>query len=201
MNRKAKIFTAIGLLLLAAALCLGISNLLEAHNAAKSAENLARSIEERLQGNGSYRQSEIPDYVLNPEKDMPVLDIDGSDCIGVVEIPSLSLKLSVIDKWSYPKLKLSPCRFSGSAYLDNMIVIAHNYPKHFGNLKRLNKGDKVIFTDAEGNVFRYEVTELMQLGPMDTEELSGGKWDLTLLTCTVGGERRVTVRCERTDKN
>jgi sortase A len=33
------------------------------------------------------------------------------------------------------------------------------------------------------------------LSPFAVEEMTSGDWDMTLFTCTVGGQSRVTVRC------
>ena len=33
----------------------------------------------------------IPDYVLNPDMDMPEVDVDGISCTGTLEIPSLEM--------------------------------------------------------------------------------------------------------------
>lgn len=100
---------------------------------------------------------------------------------------------------SYPKLKIAPCRYAGSAYLNNLVIAAHNYERHFGGLKRLTVGDAVRFTDVDGNVFNYTVVELEQLEPYQAAEMRSGEWDLTLFTCTLGGQHRVTVRCVRTE--
>ena len=78
-----------------------------------------------------------------------------------------------------------------------MIIAAHNYRTHFGHLKELGTGDEVRFTDMEGNVFRYTVAELETLGKYDVDDMKSGDWDLTLFTCTYGGQSRVTVRCQR----
>ena len=51
------------------------------------------------------------------------------------------------------------------------------------------------FTDGDGNVFTYQVAALEQLLPTQVKEMSAGGWDLTLFTCTIGGQQRVTVRC------
>ena len=77
------------------------------------------------------------------------------------------------------------------------VIAAHNYKTHFGRLKELRPGDEVRFTDTEGNAFRYTVAELETLGKYDVEEMAAGDWDLTLFTCTYGGQSRVTVRCLR----
>lgn len=139
---------------------------------------------------------EIPDYILNPEMDMPVSTIDDVDYIGVLRIPVLELELPIISQWSYPLLKIAPCRYDGSAYKGNMIIAGHSYPAHFGALDKLIVGDMVYFTDIDGNVFNYRVAALDILDSTAVEELESGDWDLTLFTCTVSGQSRVTIRCE-----
>ena len=51
----------------------------------------------------------------------------------------------------------------------------------------------------DDNVYTYQVVGLETLNPTDVEGMESGDWDLTLFTCTVGGQSRVTVRLERTD--
>ena len=136
-----------------------------------------------------------PDFVLNPGKEMPTVSVDGSDCIGVLEVPALELSLPVMSGWSYPKLRIAPCRFEGSAYSGDLIVAGHNYARHFGGLKRLSAGDEVRFTDAAGNVFVYAVLRVDTLSGGDADGMRAGEWDLTLFTCTYGGRSRVAVRC------
>ena len=69
----------------------------------------------------------IPNYVLDEEREMPTVVIDGEEYVGYVDIPSLDLSLPVLSEWSYPGLKISPCRYVGSVYKDNMIKATHNY--------------------------------------------------------------------------
>ena len=61
-------------------------------------------------------------------------------------------------------------------------------------------GDTVQFTDMKGKVYIYEVGDIEILPPTATEEMIVSDWDLTLYTCTYGGESRVTVRCERDEQ-
>lgn len=143
---------------------------------------------------------EIPDYILNPDMDMPVTVIDDVDYIGVLRIPVLEMELPIISQWSYPLLKIAPCRYQGSAYKGNMIIAGHSYPAHFGALEELLAGDTVTFTDVDGNVFWYQVVEMEILASNAGEELESGDWDLTLFTCTVSGQSRVTIRCESMNK-
>lgn len=57
-----------------------------------------------------------------------------------------------------------------------------------------------MFTDEGGNVSSYTVTEVVQLSGTALGEMKAGDWDLTLFTCTVGGQLRVTVRCMRSER-
>lgn len=148
-------------------------------------------------GLSAYDEIEIPDYILNPDMDMPVRKSNGQEYIGVLEIPALTLTLPVISEWNYDRLRKAPCRYAGSAYTDNLVIAAHNYKTHFGDLKRLNPGDAVIFTDAVGNRFEYEVALTETLMPRDVQEMKSAEFALSLFTCTVGGSYRVTVRCDR----
>ena len=139
-----------------------------------------------------------PDYIRFPEMEMPIVEVGEYAYIGTLRIPELGLELPVMSDWSYPQLKKAPCRFSGSVYQNNLILIAHNYASHFGNLKKLMPGSEIIFTDMAGNTFCYAVAETEILKPRQMEELTGTDDPLTLVTCTIGGETRVTVRCEKT---
>ncbi len=139
---------------------------------------------------------DYPTYVLDPEAEMPTVNIDGRDYIGTLRIPSLDLKLPIVSEWSYPALRIAPCRYKGSAYSSDLIIAAHNYNSHFGRIKYLNVGDKVTVTDIDGNVFRYVVCEVQVLAPTAIEEMETSGYPLTLFTCTIGGQSRVTVRCD-----
>lgn len=130
---------------------------------------------------------------------MPETELDGERYIGVLELPSLSLTLPVQSQWSYPALKVSPCRYAGSAYQGDLVVAGHNYRSHFGKLANLSPGDPVTFTDMEGSTFSYTVMELETLPADAVEEMTSGDWDLTLFTCTLDGQSRITVRCVGTD--
>ena len=187
-----------GLLLIAAALFLTCFNLWDERRATNSAGEALLELEAVCpEEGGTTEPGEVPDYLLAPDRDMPAVEADSGSYIGVLELPLLGLELPVMESWSYPNLRVAPCRYSGSAYQDDMVVAAHNYKSHFGRLKELRPGDEVRFTDMEGNVFRYAVAELETLGKYDVEKMTSGDWDLTLFTCTYGGKSRVTVRCQR----
>ena len=139
----------------------------------------------------------LPDYVLNPDMPMPEQIVNGRAYIGYLSIPSLELELSIASEWDYDALNISPCRYTGSVYTDDLVIAGHNYSSHFGHIGTLQPGDEVRFTDIDGNVFRYRVAMIELLGPMAVEEMKQSGFALSLFTCTVGGSNRVTVRCER----
>lgn len=134
-------------------------------------------------------------YERVPGIEMPGEKVNGHEYIGTLSIPSLGLKVPVQRNWSYENLSVSPCRYSGSAYADNLAIIAHTY--HFGKLSSLALDATITFTDMENNVFRYVVREKNTISPNDANEIAHSGYDLTLVTCTLSGTKRVAVYCER----
>lgn len=206
--QSGRILVLTGLLLIAVALLLTVYNLWDEGRAEEKAdaalEGLLPEIEEEnrlfaeaAEAAAAEQIEVIPDYILNPEMDMPVKEIDGIRYIGTLDIPILGLSLPVIDAWSYPNLKIAPCRYSGSAYLDDFVIAAHNYGSHFRNIQSLCPGNTLSFTDVDGNVFSYEVQDIEVLAPTAIEKMVDSAYDLTLFTCTYGGRSRLAVRCVR----
>ncbi len=197
----------LGLLLIAAALCVAVYNVWENRSAARHSEEAvsvltgqipeepsALPLEDEAASGGEV---EIPDHILAPDMEMPVLPMDGMDYIGILELPALDLTLPVISEWSYPALKLAPCRFTGSVWEDDLVVMAHNYDHHFGKLSSLSFGDAVYFTDSQGLSLHYQVAATDVLSPIAVTEVTDNAYDLTLFTCTYGGKHRIVVYCEK----
>lgn len=201
-NNKGKRLITWGLLLIAAALSLTGYNLYDGYRAERSAKEAVSSLEVLTpvetalgpENDPTGKEAEIPDYILNPNMEMPAEHINGMDYIGILRVPALDLELPVISEWSYPRLKIAPCRYTGSAYTGDLIIAAHNYSAHFGRLHALHEGDTATFTDMDGNVFTYQMAERETLQPASVDEMESGDWDLTLFTCTVGGQSRITLR-------
>ncbi len=224
MHKKGSLLIAMGLLLLAAALLLTGYNFWDAARADRAAQSAVQELktliptaepatvpptEEMTQpipAETQPRETEAPQETQVPttaplfgvHKEMPTLPLNGYRYIGVLEIPALELSLPVMEDWDYDRLNISPCRFTGNLYDGDLVLCAHNYPQHFGNLKELDVGAAVRFTDAEGNVFRYEVKTIDSVGGDDLDGMLGGEWDLTLFTCTTSGQTRYVVRCAYT---
>ena len=199
MKRKMGIvLVAAGFVLLCGALGLQLHNRHIQNRAEKSAAavmpQLVESIYDRKHDAGENETATVPQIY---KTQMPAAEIDGETYVGFVGIESLGLELPVTEDWSYKKLLKTPCRFSGDMYTDDLVVMAHNYDRHFGSLKELSPGDAVTFTDMDGTTVDYRVVAVDILERTDVEEMIAGEYDLTLFTCTYGGKSRVTVRCDK----
>lgn len=202
-NKRGLLCIAVGLLLLLSAGGLTGYNMLEERQAGENAQKAYALLRASSVKPGELKLPEgLPQpFEVDPEVQMSEIEIDGHRYVGYISIPTLELDLPVMSDWSYPNMKVAPCRYWGSVYLDNMVICAHNYVNHFGRLGNAAPGDPVVFTDVDGNVFNYTVSELVQLEPGQTWEMVKGlDWDLTLFTCTTSGRQRLTVRCVRAEE-
>ncbi len=118
--------------------------------------------------------------------------------MGILYIPRLGLELPVMSDWSYPNLRIAPCRYSGTVGDGNLIIAAHNYNCHFGRISELVPGDEIIFVDGSGIQYTYTVMDSEMIGGQNgaAMEANSDYWDLTLFTCTYSGASRVTIRAE-----
>ena len=190
----------LGSALILSALALFLYNQREAAQAEESAAVLLpRLVEEvsRIEETQPL-QPEIPAQLLTPEQEkMPETVIEGNSYIGYLSLPTLDLELPIMSDWSMENLRIAPCRYYGSLRGNDLVLLAHNYDRHFGRLGKLNEGDQVLFTDMNGVTTEYEVIAQDILDPYAVEEMTSGEFDLTLFTCTYGGKSRVTVYCDR----
>ena len=140
----------------------------------------------------------IPVEYLEPEDfTMTEAVIDGYSYIGYLSLPRIDRSLPILSDWDYDLLKKAPCRFTGTLRGNDLVLMAHNYQSHFGKLSEMQIGDPVYFTDMDGIITEYVVVAKDILDPSAVEELTAGIYDLTLFTCTYGGQSRVTVYCDK----
>lgn len=209
-NKFGTIFMVLGAALLIGALSLFIYNQKEDNEAGQAVAELMPQLVQRIQEEQEQQEQvpdetvilpddlEIPDAFVDPSTFiMTEVEIDGHNYIGYLSIPVLELELPIMADWDYNKLNIAPCRYTGTVKGEDLVLMAHNYAKHFGKLSQLNEGDLVIFTDMDGDVTNYEVVAQDILMPTAVEEMTSGDFDLTLFTCTYGGRTRVTVYCDK----
>lgn len=189
-HKRAVCLLACGVICLIAALGLAGYNVYDEYRAESSAEENVTQLKMVIQDKNPEEHPLLPE----PQVMMTALKLDGRNYVGVLEIPVLELSLPIQDEWSDQLLKYSPCRYEGTIY-DGMIIAGHNYKSHFAKLKQLVPGDKIRFTDLDGNIWNYAVSGTEVIAGYDVERMKSGDWDLTLFTCTYGGENRYTIRC------
>lgn len=207
MNKRkiGNICIVLGVLLILGAGGLYTYNVLEERRADAAANKIALELVDDLK---EAPQETRPSGVMS-EKDlynqmtgvmdltMDTVEIDGHEYIGLLSIPALELQLPVMAEWSYPSLRIAPCRYIGSVGGNNLVIAGHNYKRHFGLLKTLGTGEEVIFTDVHNVTTVYEIMEIEEIAPTNIEGMTVSDFDLTLFTCTYGGRLRYTVRCSR----
>lgn len=211
---KGKYFIISGAVLLLAALSLILYNVYEDRKSGEYAETVLAELKIDISEAAAATEN-IEEETTEPVEDVfskyeekptePVdeapetIEIDGESYIGILQIPALGIELPVMAEWSYPNLKKSPCRYVGNPNSKNLIIAAHNYSSHFGRISELRSGDEILFTDVNGKVFRYSVAMTENIGGKDIEAMMkdiDDNWQLTLFTCTLGGQSRVSVRAE-----
>ena len=191
----------LGIILVLWGLGLSGQNLYEDQQAGITAGMTFQILSERIPEE-SLRPAPTPvteeEILVIANRVLPKLNVEGRDYVGMLQIPAISLELPVQTPYVFESLKTAPCLYSGDPYHNNTVICAHNYRTHFGRIKELQEGDDLLFIALDGEVFRYRLIEQEILDPKAVEEmLEPLGWDLTLFTCTVGGEYRVAARFSR----
>lgn len=188
-----KLFRLLGGLLICVAVGWTVYNLYDDYRYNQANQTIYQELKEVQSTPDS--EVDLSDFTF---REMPIREIDGVEYIGTLQIPSLNISTGVINELTMPNLKISVCRYVGSVYEDNMVLAGHNYQTCFGKLGNLDIGDTVIFTDNDGNVFTYEVSDVEQLQPTQIEEMvTSEDWDLTLFSCLYNGASRIAIRCTK----
>lgn len=200
MRRKLGNFCIfLGAVLLAAALLLLGYNCWDAARAGNAAAEILPALLDEMPDEPAVPDQPLGTPVEYLDEDtltMTEAEIDGERYIGWLDIPAIELELPVMSEWSYSRLKTAPCRYSGTVRGEDLVLLGHNYTRHFGKLDRLRVGDEVLFTDMDGVVYRYEVAARDVLDADAVAEMTAGEYDLTLFTCDATGARRITVYCD-----
>ena len=125
----------------------------------------------------------------------------GYEVIAILKIPSIGIEYPVLAETSAELMEISLNKYWGGNpnEVGNFCIIGHNYKsgKHFGKLKNVKMGDKVILTDDSERTITYEVYDTYVIDPYDTKctsQLTDGKKEVTLITCSNQGKNRLVVK-------
>lgn len=127
--------------------------------------------------------------------------------IATVTIPKINLQYPILDgetdseQETEALLKISPTKFWGADpnEVGNFCIVGHNYrnTKFFSKVPTLENGDIIEITDAGGTTLRYSVYDKFEVAPENlscTSQLTNGKKEITLITCTNDSKMRVIVK-------
>lgn len=122
--------------------------------------------------------------------------------IAIMTIDKLDLKYPILKEDTEENLKVAPAKFWGADpnEVGNLCVVGHNYgnSKYFSKLSSLVDGDIVKVMDTQGNDVSYTVYEKKVINENDlscTSQLTNGKKEVTLITCTDNSIERLVVKC------
>lgn len=111
LKKRGNLLIALGLLLLIGAAGLTVYNLNVDKNAGQEAVAVVDDLNALLAETEIQVKSE-PGWISDTEQRL--LELDGRSYLGLITIPTLELQLPVQNEWSYPNLKISPCRMQGN---------------------------------------------------------------------------------------
>lgn len=120
---------------------------------------------------------------------------------AILKIPTINIEYPVLSKTSPELLFVSLNKYWGPQpnEVGNYCIVGHYYEsgKMFGYLHKLKNGDTAELTDLSGRTITYQVYDKYIVEPTDTRctsQLTNGKKELTLITCTNHGKQRLVVK-------
>lgn len=189
MNGKLNLFQKLGfaLVLLSMAVLLGTEALSRWDQ--KKAEAVAQALGSRL---GALSQGDPENY---SDTAMPVLQLDGEDFSGLLEVPAFGVTLPIGSTWEAGSTRSYPRRFWGSAYDNSLIVGGSDRRGQFDFCEKLDVGDRVWITDMTGARFSYEVTRIDRRKHADMDVFGEKDSDLILFVRENSSLDYILVRC------
>lgn len=119
---------------------------------------------------------------------------------AILTYPKLGISYPVLSEESEKLLKISLCKYWGPTpnSIGNYCIVGHNYKsgRMFGKLSMASNGDEVKLK-ADDKEVTYKVYNIYKVEPTDvscTSQLTNGKREVTLITCTNFGKQRLVVK-------
>ena len=134
------------------------------------------------------------------------LSLSEGDLYNTVKlyIPAIELDAPVLPETTkeYLNIALTQIKSKQVPGQGNFTIAGHNsavYGRHFNRLHELNIGDEIQLIDGE-EVYIYRVDSKRVIEPSEVNVLEDNprKNEITLITCTVSGTKRLAVKGHRT---
>jgi sortase A len=133
-------------------------------------------------------QGAVPEQ--RQDNTMAVLSLNGTDFVGILEMPKFGSSLPVGADWG--SSSRYPCRFSGSVYDRSIRIGATSQPGQYDFFREISVGDSLFFTDMTGNRYSYTVTDIRYTKHADPESREA---DLTLFIRNVYAFEYIQIYC------
>ena len=160
-------------------------------NAIPEEENVSQTQMQQTQ-----KEIEVPEEQKSVAKDGTVYYT-----IGVINIPSIKVNYPILSTYSDELLKIAPCKFHGPNpnEVGNLCIAGHNYrnSKFFSKVPDLENGNIIEITDLSGETVEYKVYDKYIVNPDElecTSQLTNGKKEVTLITCTDDNKQRYIIK-------
>ena len=169
-----------------------------------------------LNDDSEQEDEQTQNEIENTPQDQPILvnrDVQKTStgynylAVATINIPKLNIKYPIIDGQTHSAaetealLKISLTKFWGPQpnEVGNFCIVGHNYrnTKFFSKISTLEIGDTIEMTDMTGRTLKYLVYDQYVVEPTDvscTSQLTDGKKEITLITCTLDSKHRTIIK-------
>lgn len=140
-------------------------------------------------------QNGIPEERTNPA--MPVLEIDGNNYAGILEIPAYNTFLPIGGQWDRMKILRYPCIYAGSIFEDNLILGGSDAAGQLDFMKKISNGERIWITDMTGIRMCYEVSSIERTPDVSADHLTGKEEDFVIFARNTYAFDYTVIRCIR----
>lgn len=199
------VLIVLGVALIVCALAILGRNVLVSREAGSASSDTLVELSSAIEARAESASSSSAAIVWQLDREMPTIEIDGLEYIGIISVPSLNIELPVLASWDADALATSACVYSGSYYTDDLVIGGYNYSSQFGALLGAEIGADVYLTNVDGRRIHYLISNRETLRSTAVDDLTDNRqnsespsdWDLTLFTSDLSGSTPTAVRCVR----
>lgn len=164
-------------------------NRYDARKLVAKAQEEDHTIEVLLEETKQYEKGEVKE------------EYKGYPVCARLEIPSISLDISILSEYSKKALDKSATKFWGADpnTKGNFCVAGHNTKNMFYDIKNLEIGDTLYISDKAVGKIPYEIFKIEKVMPKEVRVLDPvtlGEREVTLITCTNDGTKRVIIKAK-----